>query len=288
MKFAFMAAHRETFKVGRMCNLLGVSPSGFYAWQQRPRSARETADQRLSDQIRCIHAGSRQTYGVPRVQVELRETHGVRCSRKRVARLMRASGLRAKVFPRFRITTQSDHRQPIAANLLPAQQPVQRADQVWVADITYIATREGWLFLAAILDLYSRRVVGWSMNGAMTHQLVLNAFDMAVAQRQPARGLLHHSDRGTQYACRAYQTALAAHGVRSSMSGAGRCYDNAAMESFFHTLKTELVHHEQYARRQDARRSIFEYIEVFYNRYRRHSALGYATPEQFERQVTVA
>lgn len=288
MKFAFLNEHRETFKVGRMCEVLRVSRSGYYAWQRRPLSARALADQRLSDQIQCIHAGSRQIYGVPRVQAELRDTYRVPCSRKRVARLMRARGLRAKMCRRFRVTTQSEHRQPLAPNLLPAQQPVQRANQVWVADITYIATRQGWLYLAAVLDLYSRRIVGWSMSGTMTHQLVLDAFQMAVATRQPDRGLLHHSDRGTQYACLAYQTALAAHGVLCSMSGAGRCYDNAAMESFFHTLKTELVHHEQYAYRDDARRSVFEYIEVFYNRQRRHSALGYATPEQFEQQVSVA
>jgi putative transposase len=288
MKFAFISEQGETFKVGRMCTLLGVSRSGYYAWRGRPTSARVAADQRLSDQIQCIHAGSRRTYGAPRVHAELREAHGVRCSRKRVARLMRVSGLHAKVCRRFRITTRSEHGQPIAANLLPARQPVQRPNQVWVADITYIATREGWLYLAAVLDLYSRRIVGWSMSGAMTHHLVLNAFTMALAKRHPARGLLHHSDRGSQYACLTYQTALAAHGVIGSMSGAGRCYDNAAMESFFHTLKTELVHHEQYSLRDDARSSIFEYIEVFYNRQRRHSALGYATPEQFERQVTVA
>jgi transposase InsO family protein len=288
MKFAFMKEQGETGKVGRMCQLLSVSRSGYYAWCRRPLSSRAMADQRLSDQIRCIHAESRRTYGAPRVRVELRETHGVRCSRKRVARLMRTSGLRAKVCRAFRVTTQSAHRHPIAANLLPTQAPVQRPNQVWVADITYIATGEGWLYLAAVLDLYSRRIVGWSMSGAMTHQLVLNAFTMALVHRQPALGLLHHSDRGSQYACLAYQTALAAHGVICSMSGAGRCYDNAAMESFFHTLKTELVHDERYAVREQARRSIFEYIEIFYNRQRRHSALGYATPEQFERQITVS
>lgn len=286
MKFAFMKEQGETGKVGRMCQLLSVSRSGYYAWCQRPLSARAQADRRLSDQIRCIHAGSRRTYGAPRVRAELREAHGVRCGRKRVARLMRTCGLRAKVGRRFRVTTQSAHRHPLAANLLPAHR-VQRPNQVWVADITYIATGEGWLYLAAVLDLYSRRIVGWAMSATMTHQLVLEAFTMAVGHRRPARGLLHHSDRGTQYACLAYQTALAAAGVICSMSGAGRCYDNAAMESFFHTLKTELVHDERYRGREQAHRSIFEYIEFFYNRHRRHSALGYATPEQFERQITV-
>lgn len=288
MKFAFIAQQGETGNVGRMCHVLKVSRSGYYAWRRRAISPRSVSDQRLSDQIRCIHSASRQIYGAPRIHAELRAAHGVRCSRKRVARLMRGSGLRAKSCRRFRITTQCDPRQPIAPNLLPTQPPVRRSNQVWVADITYIATREGWLYLAAVLDLFSRRVVGWAMSATMTHALVLDAFTMAYAARRPARGLVHHSDRGTQYACGAYQTALTAHGVICSMSGAGRCYDNAAMESFFHTLKTELVHHEQYARRDQARTRIFEYIEVFYNRQRRHSALGYATPEQFERNATVA
>jgi putative transposase len=288
MKFAFIAAHRETYRVGRLCAVLEVSRSGYYAWVERPRSARARTDDRLQVQIGAIHRISRGCYGVPRVHAELQQ-HGVRCGRKRVARVMRQSGLRGCVPRRRRvITTDSRHQHPVAPNHLAQDFTATAPNRVWVADITYIATGEGWLYLAAVVDLYARCVVGWAMATTLAQQLTLDALQMALGRRQPPPGWVHHSDRGSQYAATDYQRLLAAQGARVSMSRTGNCYDNAAMESFFHTLKTELVYREHYATREQARRSVFDYIEVFYNRQRRHSTLGYATPAEFEKQGKVA
>lgn len=281
MKYRFVRDHSGQFPVRRICRVLGVPASAYYAWRGRPESRRVREDRRLLVEIKAIHQAKRETYGSPRVHAELK-ARGLRLGEKRVARLMRAGGIRAKQKRKFKATTNSKHCHPVAPNLLERDFEASAPDRKWVADITYIPTREGWLYLAAILDLYSRYVVGWSMAGRMNRRLVLDALDMAVGRRRPGPGLLHHSDRGSQYACGDYQEALTAHGMLCSMSRKGDCWDNAPMESFFHTLKTELVHHRDYRTRGEAKTDIFEYIEVFYNRSRRHSALGFITPEEYE------
>ena len=282
MKYQFVRDHSGQFPVRRMCRVLRVSPSAYYAWRGRPESRRMREDRRLLVEIKAIHLAKRETYGSPRIHAELK-AQGLRLGEKRVARLMRDNDIRAKQKQRFKATTNSKHSHPVAPNLMERDFTASAPNQKWVADITYIPTREGWLYLAAILELYSRLVVGWSMAGRMTRRLVLGALDMAVGRRQPGPGLIHHSDRGSQYACGDYQNALKAHGMVCSMSRKGDCWDNAPMESFFHTLKTELVHHRDYRTRWEARADIFEYIEVFYNRDRRHSALGFITPAEYER-----
>src|SRR5581483_2440127 len=259
----------------------GVSPQGFYAWRARPASARQQRRDALLVAMRAMHAEFKQRYGSPRMYRELR-ARGVPCSRNTVAKLMRADGLRAKAARKFRHTTDSNHRLPVAENLLDRQFEAQGPNERWVADITYIPTREGWLYLAVVEDLYSRRVVGWSLAAHLESRLVVDALEMAVARRLPAAGLLAHSDRGSQYASAHYQQLLAKHGIECSMSRVGQCWDNAPMESFFATLKKELVHHEDYQSRAEARASIVEYIETFYNPKRRHSALGYLSPAEFE------
>lgn len=264
-----------------MCSVLEVSRSGFYAWVKGAESPREQANRRLTDLIVEIHKKSRGTYGAPRIHAELR-ARGERCSKNRVARLMKAAGIRAKVRRKFRGTTDSSHSMPVAPNRLDQHFIAARPDEIWLADITYIPTGEGWLYLASILDLFSRAVVGWSMDSTLKTSLVLAALKMAIGRRMPGPGLIHHSDRGSQYASSDYQKLLNDHGIICSMSRKGNCYDNAVKESFFHTLKTELVHHERFPSRAAARASLFEYMEVFYNRERRHSSLGYLTPEEFE------
>lgn len=281
MKFEFIEAEKAQFPVAFMCRHLGVSRAGFYAWRERPPSARELDDERLLAEIRTIHTESKGRYGSPRVRREL-AAKGIDASKHRVARLMQENGLRGRRGRRFRHTTDSNHALPVAPNTLAQDFTADAPNRVWVTDITYISTREGWLYLAAILDLYSRRVVGWSMSERITRQLALDALAMALRTRVPGRGLLHHSDRGSQYASGDYQTALAAAGITCSMSRKGNCYDNAVAESFFATLKTELVHDEDWATRAEARSAIFEYLEVFYNRRRLHSSIGYVSPEAFE------
>jgi putative transposase len=281
MKFQFIRDHREDFPVRLMCRVLEVSPSGFYDWLGRPESARAAEDRALVAKIQAVHGDSRRTYGSPRVHASLK-AEGYRIGRKRVARLMRENDIRAKAKRTFQATTDSRHDHPVAPNLLDRQFTVAAPNMVWLADISYIPTREGWLYLAVVLDLHSRQVVGWAMDEEMPQELTLAALDMALKRRRPLPGLMHHSDRGSQYAAKAYQARLAEHGIVCSMSRKGNCWDNAPMESFFHTLKTERVHHRDYQTRAEARRDIFEYIEVFYNRQRRHSTLGYLSPVQFE------
>ena len=282
MKYQFIAHHYEEFKITVMCRVLGVSRSGYYAWCKRPTSARKMADQSLSEQIELIHQNSRQTYGSVRIQVELAE-NGITCGHNRVAGLMREIGLNAKQNRKFKIiTTDSNHNQPIAPNLLDRDFTARQPNQKWLTDITFIPTDEGWLYLAAVLDLYARRIVGWAMAETLERQLVLAALRMALETRQPLAGLLHHSDRGSQYASQDYRDVLTQYQIQASMSRKGNCYDNAPMESFFGTLKTELIHHRHYLTRMEAKTDIFEYIEVFYNRLRRHSALGYLCPVAFE------
>ena len=281
MTFQFIRDHREHFPVRLMCRVLEASPSGFYDWLRRPESQRAAEDRALIEKIQAVHNESRRTYGSPRVHASLKAA-GYRIGRKRVARLMRENDIRAKAKRKFKVTTDSRHDHPVVPNRLDRQFMVEAPNTVWLADLSYIWTREGWLYLAVVLDLFSRQVVGWAMDEQMPQELTLAALDMALQRRRPLPGLMHHSDRGSQYAAGAYQKRLAEHGIVCSMSRKGNCWDNAPMESFFHTLKTELVHHRDYLTRDEARRDIFEYIEVFYNRQRRHSTLGYLSPAQFE------
>jgi len=282
MKRQFMEAHRDEFPVTRMCQVLRVSSSGYYASRGRPLSQREQDNQGIVNQIKEIHTVSRETYGSPRVHAAL-VRQGIHCNKKRVERLMRVHKIRGKQRGRRRVkTTDSAHNLPVAPNLLRRQFQADTPNQKWVTDITYIPTDQGWLYLAAVVDLFSRRVVGWSMGSTMQGSLVKNALWMAIADRRPPAGLLHHSDRGSQYASFAYQSLLGDYQIVASMSRTGNCYDNAPMESFFGTLKCELVHDRQYHTRAEARQDIFEYIEVFYNRKRLHSSLGYLSPAQYE------
>jgi transposase InsO family protein len=282
LRYEFINAHRQEFEITVMCRVLQVSRSGYYAWRRRPVSAREMANQQLTQQIEEIHQRSRQTYGSPRIQAELAD-NGVTCGHNRVARLMQQAGLRAKQKRKFKVTTtNSVHNYPVAPNLLDQDFEASRPNEKWIGDITYIATDEGWLYLAAVMDLYSRRIIGWAMGDSLERWLPLAALQMAIETRQPPPGLLHHSDRGSQYASDDYQAVLTKHQMQSSMSRTGNCYDNAPIESFFGTLKTELVHHRHYATRAEAKTDIFEYIEVFYNRFRRHSTLDNLCPILFE------
>jgi transposase InsO family protein len=272
------------YPVRRLCLYLKVSPSGFYAWAQRQAhpGARALENQSLAQAIDRIHTRSRQTYGAPRIERELRKNG--RChGRNRVARLMREKGLCGRQKGRYRVqTTDSNHDQPIAPNRLAEVPKATAPNQLWVADITYVETREGWLYLAAILDLYSRKIVGWAMSQRSDTVLVLNALAMALLHRQPPAGLLCHTDRGVQYASGDYRQALQTARFLPSMSRKGNCYDNATMESFWSTLKLELIYRHQFATRAQARIAIFDYIESFYNRQRTHSALDYQSPVDFE------
>ena len=282
MKYHFIEDHRDQYPVTLMCRIFEVARSGYYAWRKQPLSARKMADLLLLMHIKDIFTESRDTYGSYRLCIELAE-QGICCGRKRVARLMREYDLEPKTVRPFRvITTDSNHHLPVAPNRLNQQFTADQADQIWLTDITYVSTAQGWLYLAVVLDLYSRRIVGWAMSDSLHRQLVIDALQMALTTRQPPPGLLHHSDRGSQYASDDYQLLLTQAQMVGSMSRKGNCYDNAPVESFFGTLKTELVFHQQYATRAEARLDIFEYIEVFYNRFRRHSALGYKSPVNYE------
>lgn len=282
MKYKFIKAHLNQYPVSVMCRVLAVARSGYYEWLKQPLSARKMADQLLVMHIRDIFAESRDTYGSCRIQPTLAE-QGLRCGRKRVARLMRQDNLWPKTARPFKVvTTDSNHKLPVAPNRLKQRFTAEHADKIWLTDITYIPTAEGWLYLAVVLDLYSRRIVGWAMRDSLHRQLVIEALQMALTTRQPAPGLVHHSDRGSQYASDDYQALLTKSEMVGSMSGKGNCYDNAPVESFFGTLKTELVFHRQYETWAEARLDIFEYIEIFYNRLRRHSALGFKSPVNFE------
>jgi putative transposase len=282
VRFAFIAKHAEEFSVHVMCHVLEVSRSGYYAWRGRPESAQAQRRGQLLEQIEAAHAESRQTYGSPRVHAEL-QTKGVTCSKNTVAKLMRENGIRSKRRRRFVVrTTESRHEHRVFENRLDRKFQQAAPNQAWAADITYIPTNEGWLYLAAVIDLYSRAVVGWAVADHLRAELPCQALERALLQRDPAEELLHHSDRGVQYACDEYQQLLADWEITPSMSRVGNCYDNAVVESFFGTLKTELIHHETYESRAAAKQALFEYIEVFYNRKRRHSALGYRSPIDYE------
>ncbi len=297
MRYRFVRQHAQQFPITLLCRVLEVSPSGYYAWRTRPESPRQQANRTLVGQIQAVQTHSRGTYGRRRVHAQL-QAQGRLCSVNRVARLMRQHGLLARSRRRFRVTTDSRHTFPVAPNRLGRDFSTNAPDQVWVSDITYLATDEGWLYLATVMDLYSRRIVGWSMQERVDRSLTLSALEMAVTQRQPAPGLTHHSDRGVQYACGDYQASLTRHGMRCSMSRKGDPWDNAPQESFYGSLKGELLH-DRHETRAQARREVFEYLEVFYNpsgmalpiptgwqshRQRLHSSLGYLSPVAFEKQ----
>jgi putative transposase len=276
-----MHEHRRKWPLKVMCRVLRASRSGYYAWcgqQAGPRSSRRV---QLRAAVQEAHIGSRRTYGSPRVYAAIK-AKGVACCENTVARIMREEGLRAKTKRRFRVTTDSDHNLPVAPNRLDRNFIRQVPNEVWVSDITFIATDEGWLYLATAMDLYSRKIVGWAMGERITSDLVISALQMAVVNRRPPQGLMHHSDRGCQYASAAFGQMLASYGMICSMSRKGNAYDNAVMESFFGTLKRELVNCERFITRDQARKAIFEWIEVFYNRQRLHSSLGYRSPAEFE------
>lgn len=281
MTYAFIRAQKAAFPIAFMCARLGVSRSGFYDWLGRAPSARTRDDARLAREVATIHCESGGRYGSPRVHAELR-VRGRRVARKRVARLMRAQGLAARRRRRFVRTTDSRHDGPIAPNVLARDFTATAPNRVWVTDITYVATGEGWLYLAVLLDLFSRRVVGWALAPSLATPLPLAALDQALRRRDPPRGLVHHSDRGCQYASAAYRAALAARGVTASMSRAGDCWDNAVAESFFNTLKWEAVPIEGFATHTAAHTALGEYLDDFYNHHRRHSSLDYASPVEFE------
>jgi len=282
VRYAIVRAEKDRFPVEMMCELLDVWPSGYYAWLKRPESRRRQRDRELIAMVQAAFADSRWTYGSPRVTAELRSV-GERVSRKRVARLMREQGLVARPRRRSVRTTDSAHHWPVATNQLNRMFAVGTTRSVWAADITYIATAEGWLYLAVVLDLRSRAVVGWAMDETLQTSLALNALQMAIERYGPPS--MHHSDRGTQYASDAYQETLSRHGVACSMSRAGNCWDNAVAESFFSTLKTECIAGRVFSTRAEANLALFDYIETFYNRRRRHSSLGYRSPAEYEHEV---
>ncbi len=275
---------RNDHSIAQLCEIFRVSTSGFYDWDRRRAAPgpRTVEDQALAQEIVALHAQSRQTYGAPRIELELR-ARGRRHGRNRIARLMRHRGLRGRQKGRHRVqTTDSNHDHPIAPNRLAEAPKTSAPNQIWVADITYVPTAQGWLYLAGVLDLHSRRIVGWAMRPALDSALVLAALAMATQHRQPPPGLLFHSDRGVQYAAGNFRAALAAAGFRASMSRRGNCYDNAAMESFWSTLKLELVYRQEFATHRQAQAEIFDFIEVFYNRQRLHTSLGGLSPAAFE------
>lgn len=283
MKYVFMRAHREAFPVGLMRETLEVGRGGFYAWLNRPESPRSQENRRLLMKIRVGRQESRKTYGSPRIHAEL-NANGHACGRHRVARLMRQHGIASRHKRKFRATTNSVHSFPVAENLLRRKFDVSEPGQCWVSDITYIPTREGGLYLAATLDLFHRKVIGWAMDRWSARRLVIDALNRAVKNECLKPRLIHHSDRGVQYASNEFQALLKANAIQCSMSRKGDCWDNAVAESFFHTLKVELIHGKLYATRQAAKTDIFNYIEIFYNRQRRHSTLGYLSPIDFEKK----
>jgi transposase InsO family protein len=270
------------YGVEEMCRILSVSRSGFYRWCCRSPSARKQQNKQLVAQIRQIHRESHETYGSPRITAALLK-RGVKCNHKRVERLMWVHGIHSKRKRKFRVTTNSKHKRAVAANLIQGNFTAKHLDRLWTSDITYIRTQEGWLYLAVFLDACSRRIVGWSMSQRIGDELIVNAFRQAWLNRQPLPGLIVHSDRGSQYCSRSFKELLDINRYRQSMSSTGNCYDNAITESFFATLKTELIHDKRYRSRNEARRSIFKYIEIFYNRARIHSALGDLSPSEYEK-----
>ena len=277
MKYEFMQEYRDRFRLKSMCKVLKVSRSGYYAWRKRMPSKRVIANNKLLVSIRDIYQKRRKVYGSPRIKDELNEC-GIRCGKNRVARIMKENGIHAHIRKRFRKMNESQYSYPASPNLLLNDNV---SDRVWVSDITFIHTREGWMYVSAIMDVQTRKIIGLSIKNQLTQDLTIDALMQAVKRNRPSKGLIHHSDRGRQYASYAYQELLKTYGIQSSMSRSGNCYDNAYIESFWGTLKKELVYGQKYQTRKEARLSIFLYIEAFYNRIRKHSALGYKSPEQY-------
>jgi transposase InsO family protein len=284
MRYRFISDHAARYPVTLLCHTLEVTRSGYYSWRRQPVSARAKDDQGLVEEIRKSYKKSKRSYGSPRIYRDLRE-QGKTCGKHRIARLMRTNGIIAKHRRKFRATTDSRHDLPVATNLLDRQFMPTEPNQAWVSDITYVPTSEGWLYLAAVMDLASRRIVGWAMSSRIDQTLVIDALIDALQQRRPAPGLIHHSDRGRQYASKDYQALLTQQGIIPSMSRKGNCWDNAPMESFFHTLKVEWLHEHNFPTCAEARQAIFTFIEIWYNRQRLHSTLGYRSPEQYERLI---
>ena len=287
MKYWFMDQHRSTHGVQKMCLVIGASRSGYYRWKKQPQSNRQKDNDKILMEIRESHKNSRRAYGSPRITEDL-QAKGTKCSENRVARLMKIHGIVGKATKKFKVTTNSKHTLPVAENLLKQNFEAAKPNTVWISDITYVPTLEGWLYLAVILDLFSRQVVGWAMSDRLTSGFVVRALSQAIGRRHPASRCIFHSDRGIQYASTDFRDILRAYGFIQSMSRKGNCYDNAVAESFFHTLKTEHVYDYRYETRAEARQCIFEYIEMFYNRQRRHSALGYLSPVSFELKAMAA
>jgi len=287
MKYLFIQEHRSRFRVEKMCRVFAIARSGYYAWMRREKSTRQKENEQLLGNIKNVYLLNRQVYGSPRIAAAL-HAQGIRCGKNRIARLMSRNGIKARTVKRYRITTKSKHRFPVAPNIVDREFTARAADRLWVSDITYIGTREGWLYLAVILDVFSRHVVGWAMSERLYDDLTVDALRQALVRRRPIPGLIFHSDRGSQYASGRFRQWLKSYKIMQSMSGMGNCYDNAMAESFFHTLNTELTQFEHYETRAAARQSIFEYIEMFYNRIRRHSALNYKSPLEYERMAMVA
>jgi putative transposase len=287
MKYWFMDQHRSCHGVKKMCQVIGASRSGYYRWKKLPYGKRQKENEKILMEIKESHKNSRRVYGSPRITDEL-QAKGIVCSRNRVARIMKVHGIFAKTAKKFKATTNSNHNLPVAENLLNQNFTAEKPNTVWVSDITYIWTLEGWLYLAVILDLYSRQVIGWAMSNRMTSGLVIKALYQAIGRRKPGIGCVFHSDQGVQYASADFRDVLKAYSFIQSMSRKGNCYDNAVAESFFHTLKIEHVYDYRYETRAEATQSIFEYIEMFYNRQRRHSSLGYRSPVSFELEAMAA
>lgn len=285
MRYAFIRTHAHTHRLTRLCAALAVSRSGYYAWRDRPVSARTADDQRLLPLLRRLHQQTREGYGAIKLW-RAAQASGLRCGRHRVARLRKLAGLEARRIRRFRVSVEHHQLPPPAANLLQQCFVTTALNRVWVGDFTMVATRAGWLYVAVLLDLYSRRAIGWAMSHKPDQQLTLEALAMAVRQRRVRPGLIHHSDQGAQYSGLAYQRQLTVLGMTASMSRKGNCYDNAVAESFFSTLKNELVHHQTYHTRDEASREIFAFIEGFYNRQRLHQGLAYLSPLEFERRIS--
>jgi len=287
MKYWFMDQHRSSHGVQKMCRVIGASRSGYYRWKRQPQGKRQKENEKILMEIRESHKNSRGAYGSPRITEDL-QANGTKCSENRAARLMKNHGIVAKTAKKFKATTNSKHNLPVAENLLNQDFKAEKPNTVWASDITYVPTIEGWLYLAVILDLYSRQVVGWAMSDRLTSDFVIKALYQAIGRRKPGAGCIFHSDRGVQYASSDFRDVLNRYGFIQSMSRKGNCYDNAVAESFFHTLKTEHVYDYRYETRAEAIQSIFEYIEMFYNRQRRHSALGYRCPVLFELEAMAA
>jgi putative transposase len=287
MKYQFIHDWKDVFRLRSMCRVLEVSSSGYYAWLNRFASSRDLANKELTELIRASHTKNRKVYGSPRITKDLREA-GLKCSKNRVAAIMRDKKIVAKTTRRFKVTTNSDHKLPVAPNLVNQNFVAERPDQLWTSDITYIWTHEGWLYLAVVLDVCTRMIVGWSVSNRMTVELIINALEHAVLRRSPAPGSIFHSDRGSQYASHDLRKALKRHKIVPSMGSTGSCYDNAITESFFHTLKTEFIYHTKFSTRSLAQLELFDYIEIFYNRQRRHSSINNMSPEAFYKSLNLS